>query len=147
MFHLKTNISDFISPFINDKKRQRHDWNPIAHNTRLSSSSVNPKLNQRLEPESLRLLTQLWIDAYSKGYMFTKIDILRFKEEMLLAASANIYWDSRKSRSRNHQYVLVEDCASISQHAELSNSSILWLMIFFGKWTLWKITLLLIPNS
>jgi hypothetical protein len=24
-------------------------------------------LNQRLEPESLRLLTQLWIDAYSKG--------------------------------------------------------------------------------
>jgi hypothetical protein len=25
MFHLKTNISDFISPFINDKKRQRHD--------------------------------------------------------------------------------------------------------------------------
>ena len=66
MFHLKTNISDFISPFINDKKRQRHDWNPIAHNTRLSSSSVNPKLNQRLEPESLRLLTQLWIDAYSK---------------------------------------------------------------------------------
>jgi len=67
MFQLKTHITGPDSPFINNQKWQRHDWNAIAHNTRLSSSCVNPKLNQRLEPESLRLLTQLWIDAYSKG--------------------------------------------------------------------------------
>ena len=66
MFQLKTHITGPDSPFINNQKWQRHDWNAIAHNTRLSSSWVNPKLNQRLEPESLRLLTQLWIDAYSK---------------------------------------------------------------------------------
>jgi hypothetical protein len=35
---------------------------------RLSSSNVNPKLNQRLEPDLTWVLPQLRIDAYSKGF-------------------------------------------------------------------------------
>jgi len=37
-----------------------------VHNTWLSSSNVNPKLIQHFEPKSDCLLSQLWIDAYSK---------------------------------------------------------------------------------
>jgi hypothetical protein len=65
-FPFKTHITGPDSTFINNQQWQIHDWNAIAHNTRLSSSCVNPKLNQRLEPESICLLHQLWIDAYLK---------------------------------------------------------------------------------
>ena len=76
MFQLKIHITGPDSPFINNQKWQRHDWNAIAHNTRLSSSCVNPKLNQWLESESVCLLHQLWIDAYSKSCIFVEVNDL-----------------------------------------------------------------------
>ena len=67
IFHVKPGITgpDFLFP--NHKKWQSRNWNPIAHDTWLSPSSVNPKLHQHLEPKSDCLLSQLWIDAYSKS--------------------------------------------------------------------------------
>ena len=69
MFQLKTGIGSPGHPLPMTKKQKRPVWNPIAHDTRLSSSSVNPKLNQWLESDLTCTFTQLWIDAYSKGWM------------------------------------------------------------------------------
>ena len=72
--------------------------NAITNDSRLSSSSVNPKLNQRLEPDLTPTLFQLWIDAYSKHSIETFSTVVVWFNELFfpgtrsMAAPKDIKW-------------------------------------------------------
>ena len=68
-YRYKSGNKALDSPVYRQKKQRRHHWNAIAFDTRLSSSSVNPKLFSIRWIFSYSSVGQLWIDAYSKAWI------------------------------------------------------------------------------